>query len=237
MHVCEFINLDYYKILCAAKLIEIIHYWCFRTAGNGINQAFPNNESYRCRFPSLILQCSFSPGPVVILWSLPENNITNIQYSAVKGLVIDNSSVGNGHSILMVSNRMFFYKGYMCAAINSDGSQEITTVQPVPFTNLTLETNSCTSLAIKWIHPYPECKRYLVIVDGAILRDNITDTNYTITGLAPSTKYNVTVVASTDDPLPVQIISEAFMTASGERTVDWDTETHIYVARSLLFLE
>ena len=86
------------------------------------------------------------------------------------------------------------------------------------FTSLDLEDKNKTSLHITWIHPYPECKQFTVYLDGKQLVNVSKNTSYTITGLTPATKYNVTVVAM-EDPLPIQVISNSFLT--GKKRVDW----------------
>ena len=75
---------------------------------------------------------------------------------------------------------------------------------------------NATSLLVTWTHPYPDCKQFTVHVTGMPAVTDITNTNYTITGLTPDTEYNVTVVAM-EGPLPDQSISELFMTASGAK--------------------
>ena len=88
------------------------------------------------------------------------------------------------------------------------------------FTTLKLEEKNETSLHITWIHPYPECKQFTVYLDGKPLVNVTKNTSYTITGLTPATKYNVTVVAM-EDPLPIQVISTSFLTPPGKKRVDW----------------
>lgn len=82
------------------------------------------------------------------------------------------------------------------------------------FTSLTLVNKTANSLHVTWNHPYPDCKKFTVRVNGMPAVDNITSTSFTITGLMPDTEYNVTVEAM-EPPLPDQSISELLMTASG----------------------
>ena len=90
------------------------------------------NESYCCHCPSLGLKCSFQPDAVFVWWSIPTENITNIQGRGVEGHMIDNSSVTSGCSTMMVSNASFLRKDYICIPIYANGSKVKSTPQPVP---------------------------------------------------------------------------------------------------------
>lgn len=94
-----------------------------------LQQVFPNDDSYSCPCPSLMLKCNFSVGATSALWSFGGNIIT----SPIAGHVINNSMVDQGVSFLYVDHSSYLKTNYRCHASFSDGLREslpMTSPQP-----------------------------------------------------------------------------------------------------------